>query len=129
MINLSRLPDFTDMTQEKVQECLEQVDLKSFRKNPTQALIHAGITLKKGVTFKFVETEEEANALPANVIPLMHTQNDDNLTIEDLDNVAGGVSCNNKWHQGEHSHTSMKLDADGKVIYGASKKYTGGGED
>jgi hypothetical protein len=80
-----------DMTEENFQECLEIMDMKAFMDNPTQALIDAGVTLKKGITLQFVETEEAANALPANVFPLMRTQKESGeLSEGDLDKVAGG---------------------------------------
>jgi hypothetical protein len=79
------------MTEEKLQECLKRVDMNVFMENPTQAFIDAGVTLKKGVTLKFVETEAAANALPANVFPLMrHNKNNEALSMENLDKVAGG---------------------------------------
>lgn len=92
MSNPRKLSECTDMTEQKFKECLERVDMKSFMENPTQALIDAGVTLKKGVTLKFVETEEAANALPANVFPLIQTpKNTEELTLNDLDKIAGGV--------------------------------------
>lgn len=91
MTNLHKLSECTDMTEEKFQECLNQVDMNAFLENPTQALIDAGVTLKKGITFKLVETEEAANALSANVFSIMRTQKiNKELSLEDLDGVAGG---------------------------------------
>jgi hypothetical protein len=80
------------MPNEQFQECLKQLDMKVFVENPAQALINAGVSVKKGVEFKFVETEEEANALPANVFPLKIERNDGQLSTEHLDQVAGGMS-------------------------------------
>lgn len=86
-----QLKSCTDMTEETLQECLKRVDMSVFMENPSQALIDAGVTLKKGVTLKFVETEAEANALPANMFPLMRlNKNIEALSMEDLDKVAGG---------------------------------------
>jgi hypothetical protein len=99
MSNTHKLAECADMTEEKFLECIERVDLESFIKNPTQALVDAGITLKKGVSLKFVENEEEAKALPANVIPLKlrHVKkNDENLPTEDLDKVVGGATFSNE---------------------------------
>ena len=88
----------TVMTQEQLLECLERVDMKVFMQNPTQALIDAGATLKEGSTFQFVDTEEEANALPENVFPLLRTSRSaEELSDDDLDQVAGG-------HQGQGEH-------------------------
>ena len=85
------LSECTDMTEEKFKECLGRIDMKAFMENPTQALIDAGITLKKGISFKFVETEEAANSLPENVFPLIRTKkNNEELVLDDLDKIAGG---------------------------------------
>lgn len=98
MTKLHQLSDCTDMTEEEFQKCFERVDIKLFIENPTQALIDAGATLKKGITFKLVETEEAANALPDNVFPLIQLQKDsDALSMENLDKVAGG-------HNGQGDH-------------------------
>lgn len=97
MTNLDKLSECADMTEEKFQECFERVDMKAFMVNPTQALVDAGVTLKKDVTFKFVETDAEANALPANVFPLIRTnKNDGELGIECLDKVVGGADILNR---------------------------------
>ncbi|WP_341909747.1 hypothetical protein [Polaromonas sp. YR568] len=86
-----QLKSCTDMTEETLQECLKRVDMNVFMENPSQALIDAGVNLKKGATLKFVETEAEAIALPANVFPLMRlNKNIEALSMEDLDKVAGG---------------------------------------
>lgn len=90
MINLEKLSEYTDMTKEQLQESIERLDMKTFLENPTQAMIDAGVTLKEGFIFKLVETEEEANALPANEIPLMRSKNNEALSMENLDKVAGG---------------------------------------
>lgn len=91
MTNSRKLSECADMTEEKFQECLERVDMKAFMENPTQVLTDAGIILKKGVTLKFVESEEAANALPADVFPLSRThKNNEELTLSDLAKVAGG---------------------------------------
>jgi hypothetical protein len=87
MNDTRQLSDFTDMTEENFQECIQRLDTKAFMENPTQALTDAGVTLKKGITFKFVETDEEANALPKNVFPL---KAGNELSMESLDKVAGG---------------------------------------
>jgi hypothetical protein len=63
MINHYYLSECSDMIEERFQECFDRVDMNVFMENPAQALIDAGVILKKGITFKFVETEEEANAL------------------------------------------------------------------
>jgi hypothetical protein len=89
-MTIHKLSDCADMPHEKFQECLKQIDMKAFMENPAQALINAGVSVKKGVEFKFVETEEEANALPANVFPLKIERNVDPLSMEHLDKVAGG---------------------------------------
>lgn len=91
-MTIHKLSDFVDMPNEQFQECLKQLDMKVFMENPAQALINAGVSVKKGVEFKFVETEEEANALPANVFPLKIERNDGQLSMEHLDQVAGGMS-------------------------------------
>jgi hypothetical protein len=102
--NPNKLSECTDMTEERFLECLDRVDMKVFIENPTQALIDAGAKLKEGVTFKLVETEEESNALPANVFPLMSTQkNNEELSMENLDKVAGG-------HGGEGVHEKRGKD-------------------
>lgn len=91
MINHYYLSECSDMIEERFQECFDRVDMNVFMENPAQALIDAGVILKKGITFKFVETEEEANALAENVVPLMRTQkNNEILSMENLDKVAGG---------------------------------------
>lgn len=91
MTNPHKLYECTDMTEEKFNECLQRVDMRVFIENPTQALIESGITLKKGINFKFVHTEEEVNSLPANVFPLMLTpKNNEELSLENLEKVAGG---------------------------------------
>jgi hypothetical protein len=103
MTNPHKLSEFTDMPKEKFQECLERVDMKVFIENPTKALIDAGVTLKEGIALKYVETEEEANALPANVLPLMRTKkNNEELSMQDLDKVAGGedVYTGPRWDWG-----------------------------
>jgi hypothetical protein len=96
MIDQRKLSECTDMTKEKFQECLERVDMNTFLKNPTQTLIDSGVTLKKGVTFQFVETEEAANSLPALVFPLILAQkNKEELSMDNLDKVAGGEALSN----------------------------------
>lgn len=92
MSNLHKLSDYIDMSQEQFQLCLERMDIKTFMDNPTQAMLDAGVTLKKGITFKLVKSEEEAKAVPSNVIPLIWTpkNNNDALSMENLDKVAGG---------------------------------------
>lgn len=88
-----KLSELTTMTEQQFKECLERVDVKSFIENPTQALRDVGVHLKEGVTFKFVDSEEEANSLPSNVIPLIHPQeNKDALSLDNLDKVAGGLT-------------------------------------
>ncbi len=90
MTNPHKLSECADMPEEQFQECLERVAMNAFMENPTQALIDAGVTLKNGVTLKFVETEAEANSLPEKVFPLMRPQrNNEELTMADLDKVAG----------------------------------------
>lgn len=91
MTHPRKLSECTDMTEEKFQECLERVDMKLFIENPAQALTDAGVTLKKGITFKFVETLEAANALPDNVFLLRQPpKNSEALSMTALDKVAGG---------------------------------------
>jgi hypothetical protein len=91
MTNPYKLSDCSEMTEEKFQECLTRVDMEAFIENPKQALIDAGVILKKGITLKFITTEEEANTLPANVFPLMRSQKiNEPLSMENLDKVAGG---------------------------------------
>jgi hypothetical protein len=112
MTNPHKLSECADMTEEKFQECFERVDMKVFMENPTQALTDAGITLKKGVILKFVETEEAANALPAGVFPLVRTKkNNEELTLDDLDKAVGGwrvsdLTNYNKSQLGSYGHKS-----------------------
>lgn len=129
MNKLVKLSECSDMTENEFNQCLVRVNEKAFMENPTQALIDAGVRLKEGVTLKFVENEEEAKLLPSNVFPLIHPQkNNEELSIEALDKVAGGKNCTNVWHEGEHTHKGSKVDESGKVIYtGIDTKYTGGG--
>jgi hypothetical protein len=123
MTNLHNLSECTDMAEEKFKECLKKVDMKAFIENPTQAFIDAGITLKKEVILKFVETEEEINALPANVFPVMRSQkNNEALSMENLDKIAGG------WHY-EHTRAGTKGDWTGgqggvRIIQDGSKERT-----
>lgn len=90
-MTIHKLSDCADMPNEQFNECLKQVDMKVFMKNPAQALINAGVTVKNGVEFKFVETEEEADALPANVFPITIAKSEGSLSMEHLDKVAGGI--------------------------------------
>ena len=97
MTNPHKLSECADMTEEQFQKCLERIAMNVFMENPTQALIDAGVTLKKGVTLKFVETEAEANALPADVFPLMRPQkNNEGLNMAYLDKVSGGADPPNE---------------------------------
>lgn len=85
------MSDFTPMSKEDFERCLNKVNVEQFSKDPTKALNDAGITFRKGVTCQFVETEEESHALPANVIPLKRPElGNKQLSKEDLDKVAGG---------------------------------------
>lgn len=63
--------------------------------NPTETLKKEGLELQKGISFQIVKTEEEANLLPGNVVPLSFDNNNkDSLSLEELDNIAGGVVTN-----------------------------------
>jgi hypothetical protein len=47
--------------------------------------------VQPGIRFQLVKTEEEANLLPDNVIPLSFQNKKGALSSEDLQKVAGGV--------------------------------------
>lgn len=49
MTHPHKLSECADMAEEQFVECLGRVDMKTFRENPMQALIDAGVTLKKGL--------------------------------------------------------------------------------
>lgn len=76
--------------------------------NPTQTLQKEGLELQKGLSFQIVNTVEEANSLPDNVIPLSLENGKGVLSKEKLDNVTGGCS-----HDGDPS-TSHTFGSDGR---------------
>lgn len=85
------LSDYTDMSKEELDACCKKINMEKFMQDPTKAFSEAGITFKKGITFKFVENEAEKNALPSNVIPLKRpNMSNKQLSGEELDRVAGG---------------------------------------
>jgi bacteriocin-like protein len=65
--------------------------MDDFMQDPTTALIAVGATFKPGITFKFIETEAEKNSLPSNVIPLHKPKENQQLSIDELDNISGGT--------------------------------------
>lgn len=86
------LLDYTNMSKEELEACLKRVDINKFLLDPNMALKEAGATFKKGVSFKFVDSEVERNALPSNVIPLKRPiLNKAPLSEQDLEKVAGGA--------------------------------------
>jgi bacteriocin-like protein len=98
-----KLSDFTDMSKEEFTSCLAKMNRDEFIKDPTKALIEAGVSIKQGITFKFVETETEKNKLPANIIPLpMHMKHSDQLSEKELDSITGGAGTfSEQWWKDE----------------------------
>jgi hypothetical protein len=86
-------------SQDKVEDIMKKVFEKyktdktfeqNLIKNPTGTLKKEGLELKPGFSFQIVKTIEEANSLPVNIIPLLFENKKVSLSLDELDQVAGG---------------------------------------
>lgn len=103
------LYQYANMSEEEFKKCIGRIEIQTFIENPTQALRDVGINLKEGMSIKFVASEEEAKSLPSNVIPIKVPQeNNEALSMNDLDKVAGGFSFADitNYAQNAHKQTS-----------------------
>lgn len=114
---------FFTISEEKVEEIMKRVgekckNDKSFElelhNHPTETLKKEGLELQPGMRFQVVNTLDEANALPDNVVPLSFKNNKDSLSLNDLQKVAGGTEPT-RWTKGEK-------DKDGNLIYYTSEQ-------
>jgi len=92
--------DLIVMSDEEFIQCMKNIQNKlavdkayrdSFLQNPRQSLLDAGVPLEDHTEVKVVGSEEEANTLPAHVLPLV-LQEKMPLARAELEIIAGGRS-------------------------------------